>query len=99
MIVLDDEAFISIDGPLDGAEAPALQRSVDDARRMGIRRLVVDLANVSSIDEHGVSALAAAATVVRRGLVLLMPDGAVATVDDADSLRALLKVSRADPRG
>jgi anti-anti-sigma factor len=99
MLVLDDEAFISIDGPLDCAEAPALQRSVDDARRLGIRKLVVDLANVSHIDEHGISALASAAISIRRGLVLLMPDGAVAAVDDGDSVRSLLNSSRADPRG
>jgi anti-anti-sigma regulatory factor len=99
MLVLDDEAFISIDGPLDCAEAPALQRSIDDARRLGIRRLVVDLANVPLVDEDGISALASAATAIKRGLVLLMPDGAVAAVDDGESVRALLNSSRADPRG
>jgi anti-anti-sigma factor len=98
MIVFDDEALICIEGPLDGGEAPALNRSVDDARRLGVRRVVVDLAHVPTIDEAGAAVLAAAASALRGGLVLVMPDGAVATVDDAASLRALLEAGRADPR-
>jgi anti-anti-sigma regulatory factor len=99
MVVLGDEALICVDGPLDSGEAPAFQRAVDDARRLGLRRLVVDLAHVPHIDHIGTAVLATAATVVPRGLVLIMADGAVATVDDAPSLRALLHAQRADPRG
>jgi|SRR5215213_2183311 len=98
MIVFDDEVLICIDGPLDGGEAPALHRSVEDARRLGVRRLVIDLAHVPSIDEAGAAVLAAAASALRGGLVLVMADGAVATVDDAASLRALLDAGRPDPR-
>lgn len=90
MIVFDDEALICIDGPLDSGEAPALHRSVDDARRLGVRRVVVDLSHVPSIDEAGSAVLAAAASALRGGLVLLMPDSSVAMVDDGESLRALL---------
>jgi anti-anti-sigma factor len=94
MIVFDDEALICVDGPLDGGEAPALHRAVDDARRLGIRRVIVDLTHVSVIDDAGSGALAAAAAVLRGGLVLLMADGSVATVDDAASLHALLDANR-----
>lgn len=94
MLLFDDEALISIDGPLDGGEAPALHRSVDEARRLGVRRVVIDLARVSHIDDGGAAVLAATAAALRGGLVLLMPDGAVATVDDAASLRALLDVGQ-----
>lgn len=90
MIVFDDEALICFDGPLDGGEAPAFHRSIDDARRLGVRRVVVDLTKVGPIDDAGSAVLAAAASALRGGLVLLMPDGSVATVDDAASLRALL---------
>ena len=90
MIVFDDEALICIDGPLDVAEAPAFHRSVDDARRLGVRRVVVDLSHVPTIDDAGSAVLAAAASALRGGLVLLMPDSSVAMVDDGDSLRALL---------
>jgi anti-anti-sigma regulatory factor len=91
MIVFDDEALICFDGPLDGGEAPGFHRSVDDARRLGVRRVVVDLSNVVTIDDAGSAVLASAASALRGGLVLLMPDGSVATVDDADSLHALLE--------
>jgi anti-anti-sigma regulatory factor len=94
MVVFEDEALICIDGPLDGGEAPAFHRSVDDARRLGVRRVVVDLMHVPTIDEAGSAVLAAAASALRGGLVLLMPDGSVATVDDGDSLRALLDAGR-----
>jgi anti-anti-sigma factor len=98
MIVFDDEALICIDGPLDGGEAPAFHRAVDDARRLGVRRVVVDLGHVHTIDDAGAAVLAAAASALRGGLVLIMPDGAVATVDDAASLRALLDAERPDQR-
>jgi anti-anti-sigma factor len=94
MLLFDDEALICIDGPLDGLEAPALHRSVDEARRLGVRRVVVDLAQVPHIDDAGAAVLAAAAAALHGGLVLLMPDGSVATVDDAASLRALLDVGQ-----
>ena len=94
MIVFDDEALICIDGPLDGGEAPGFHRAIDDARRLGLRRVVVDLAHVPVIDDAGAAVLAAAAAALRGGLILLMPDGAVATVDDAASLRALLDAGR-----
>ncbi|MCU1360882.1 MAG: hypothetical protein JWN99_2171 [Ilumatobacteraceae bacterium] len=95
MIVYDDEALICLDGPLDGGEAPAFHRTIDDARRLGIRRVVVDLSHVVTIDDAGSAVLAAAASSLRGGLVLLMPDGSVATVDDAASLRALLDADTA----
>jgi anti-anti-sigma regulatory factor len=96
MIVVDDEALICIDGPLDSGEAPGFHRAVDDARRLGVRRVVVDLGHVPTIDEAGAAALAAAAAALRGGLVLVMADGSVATVDDAASLRALLDAGRPD---
>src|SRR5690348_14958106 len=94
-LTLDDEALLALTGPLDGSLAPALHVAVDEAIGGGARVLVIDLADVPSVDEGGIAVLAATAHRLGHGggrLVLHLPDGSTTDVRGADAVRSALGV-------
>jgi len=93
VVRLDGAALVWTDWTLDGAVAPELYRVLQELLDMGSRPVVIDLVEVSSIDDSAVAVLAAAA--VRAGplgfgLDLRLPGGLAVSVRDAIELRSAL---------
>ena len=54
---VDDAAVLDITGDVTFANAPALQRALNDLLDEGARRLVIDVSQVEFMDSSGLSAL------------------------------------------
>ncbi len=98
VVRLDGAALVWTDWTLDGTVVPELYRVLQELINAGSQPLVIDLVEVSSIDDGAVSVLAAAAT--RAGqlgfsLEMRLPGGLAMAVRDAAELR--LALTRAYP--
>jgi anti-anti-sigma factor len=92
-VVFDEEALVVLSRPLDSATAPAVHEVFEAAIADGARRIVVDLSEVSIVDEGGVAVLAAAiASLASRDgrLVIALADGQATEFSDPQALRAAL---------
>jgi anti-anti-sigma regulatory factor len=93
VVRLDGAALVWTDWTLDGTVVPELYRILQELLDAGSRPLVIDLVEVSSIDDGAVSALAAAATRAGRlgfCLEMRLPGGLAMAVRDAAELRHAL---------
>jgi anti-anti-sigma factor len=92
---LDSTVLIWIEGVLDGSRAPALNGVLTSVLAdRSVRTIVVDLANVDSIEDGSIAVLAAAAEQLgrRRGPIqLLLPRGFRASAGDPAALRLVLE--------
>ena len=73
-------ALVRISGPLDAGCAGSVERTLRRLGTAGLERIVLDLRELGSLDEEGVSVLVAALARAERDgveVALVRPDGAV----------------------
>jgi anti-anti-sigma regulatory factor len=93
VVRLDGAALVWTDWTLDSAVAPELRRVMNELLDAGCRPFVVDLVEVSSIEESAVEVLVAAAVragQLGHGLELRLPGGIALCAREADELRNAL---------
>jgi anti-anti-sigma factor len=93
VVRLDNAALVWTDRQLDGTVTPVLHQLLQELFELDTQPLVIDLVGVSSIDDGGITVLAAAAVRAGQlgfGLELRLPGGNAARVRDASGLRHVL---------
>jgi len=105
VVHLDATALVWADSALDGESAPDLHRVLDSLVAVSPATVLLDLVEVTSVDDGAVAVMAAAATrLAYQGaeLELRLPGRRALTVPDARTLRQALRVAypltgQADP--
>jgi anti-anti-sigma regulatory factor len=93
VVRLDGAALLWMACALDGAVAPELHRVLQELLDIGARPLVVDLVEVSAIDDGAIAVLAAGAARAAQlgaGLELRLRGGHAVRIRDAAELRSVL---------
>lgn len=92
--IFDDELVAVVRGTFDGRLAPLVHADLAAAFDAGVRRVVVDLCDVSFVDDGAIAVLAAATVVARNGggqlFVAMQPDRVVEILD-ASLVRAVFE--------
>lgn len=92
----DGVRLLEVFGELDLATAPRMCAALDAARRLRVKRLVIDLTGVDFCDSTGLRALLGASTELRvsggRLAVACLPGGPVARLFDIVGARETLRI-------